>query len=343
MLPHETLIDLLKSNTPPLALAPMQDVSSLAFWRLQSGYSPADIYWTEFFRVHSDSHLEKWILEAINKNPTGKPIIAQMVGNDIPALVRSAKQLQHHPIAAVDLNLGCPAPVVYRKAAGGGLLKDLKAIDNILGHLRAAVTIPLTVKTRIGFDSPDHFDELLDLFEKHHLDLVAIHGRTVKQMYTGTVHYDLIAHAARRLPCPVLANGNIYSAAQAVDLLKTTTIRGLMIGRGAIRNPWIFDQIRSQLQGIPPRFPTGREALAYIHALWDAEIDSNVREISQVQRMKKFMNYFGEGLEMSEEFLYEIRRVTTRAAFFHLCERYLDHNRPMALEPSKPKAFKAGL
>jgi len=321
----------------------MQDVSGLAFWRLQSSYSAADIYWTEFFRVHADSHLEKWILEAINNNPTGKPIIAQMVGNDIPSLVRSAKQLQHYPIAAVDLNLGCPAPVVYRKAAGGGLLRDLKTVDNILGHLRAAVTIPLTVKTRIGFDSANHFDELLDLFEKHQVDLVAIHGRTVKQMYSGTVHYDLIAHAAKRLPCPVLANGNIYSATQAADLLKTTTIRGLMIGRGAIRNPWIFDQIRSQIRGIPPRFPTGREALAYIHALWDAEIDSNVREISQVQRMKKFMNFFGEGLEMSKEFLYEIRRATTRAAFFHLCERHLDHDRPMALEPSKPEGFKAGL
>src|SRR4030095_11224784 len=123
-------------------------------------------------RVHSTSNLEKWILRSITDNPTGRPVIAQMIGNDIPALVRTAQELQQYPIAAVDLNLGCPAPVVYRKCAGGGLLREPRRVDAILGALREAIQGPFTGKTRLGFDSPRVFDELLPIFAKHSLDLL---------------------------------------------------------------------------------------------------------------------------------------------------------------------------
>ncbi len=321
---------------PVLALAPMQDVTDLAFWRVMARYGGADVYWTEYFRVHADSHLEKWILESITQNPTGRPVVAQMIGNDIPALVRTAKELQQHPVAAIDLNLGCPAPVVYRKCAGGGLLREPGKIDAILGALREAVTIPLTVKTRIGFDSPAPFDELLALFAKHSIDLLTVHGRTVAQMYRPGVRYDLIAQAARTLPCPVLANGNIHSPDQALDLVATTGARGLMIGRGAIRNPWLFDQIRQRQRGEPATLPTGRQVLRYIEELWEAEITADVPELSQVQRLKKFMNFIGEGAIPSEPFLYEIRRVTTKADFFAACRKYFDHDEPMTLDPQEP-------
>src|SRR5947207_6148118 len=98
-----------------------------------------------------------------------------MIRNDIPSLVRTARELQQYPIAAVDLNLGCPAPVVYRKCAGGGLLREPQRVDAILGALRDAVTIRFTVKTRLGFDSPQLFDELLRIFGKHSLDLLTVH------------------------------------------------------------------------------------------------------------------------------------------------------------------------
>src|SRR6202012_5158487 len=182
------------------------------------------------------SHLEKWILESITQNPTGRPIVAQMIGNDIPSLVRTAKLLQKYPVAAIDLNLGCPAPIVYRKCAGGGLLREPQRIDAILGALREAVQIPFTVKTRVGFNTAEEFDTLLPIFAKHPIDLLTVHARTVVQMYRPGVRYDLIARAARELKCPVLANGNVYSAAQAKQLLAETGARGLMIGRGAIRN-----------------------------------------------------------------------------------------------------------
>lgn len=328
---HETFSALLRAPAPVLALAPMQDVTTLEFMRVVSRYGGPDVYWTEYFRVHAVSTLEKWILDSIDNNPTGRPVIAQMIGNDIPSLVRTAKELQHHPVAAIDLNLGCPAPIVYRKCAGGGLLREPQRIDAIIGALRDAVTIPFTVKTRIGFHSPAEFDTLLPIFAKHAIDLLTVHARTVVQMYRPGVRYDLIAHAARELRCPVFANGNVYSATQAQRLLAETGVRGLMIGRGAIRSPWLFDQIRAQLRGEIVKLATGRQMLSYIHELWDNEITPGVKETSQVQRMKKFMNYIGEGA--NEKFLHDIRRVETTADFWRVCEESFAHDQPMTLEP----------
>ena len=107
----------------------MQDVTDLRFMRLISGYGNADLYFTEYFRVLPESRLDPQILASITQNPTGRPVIAQKIGNDIAALVRTARELQRHPVAAIDLNLGCPVPIVYRKCAGGGLLRDPDRID----------------------------------------------------------------------------------------------------------------------------------------------------------------------------------------------------------------------
>jgi tRNA-dihydrouridine synthase B len=333
MTPSGTFATLLRGPEPFLALAPMQDVTDLAFWRVIAPYDGADVYWTEYFRVHGDSRLERWILDSILQNPTGRPVVAQLIGNDVPALVRTARELQCQPIAAIDLNLGCPAPVVYRKCAGGGLLRELNRIDAILGALREAISIPFTVKTRIGFASSAEFDNLLALFARHDIDLLTVHGRTVAQMYRPGVRYDLIAQAARSLRCPVLANGNVYSAEQALAVLADTGARGLMIGRGAIRNPWLFRQIRQRQRGESVIFPTGREVLAYIRQLWDSQVTPEASELAQVQRLKKFMNFIGEGVPPADQFLHQIRRVATRHDFFRVCEEFLNHDRPLSLEP----------
>ena len=321
------------SPAPLLALAPMQDVTDLPFWRLLSGYGGADVYFTEYFRVHATSTLERHILKSITENPTGKPVIAQMIGNDIPSLVRTARALQEYPIAGVDLNLGCPAPVVYRKCAGGGLLRDPALVNRILGALREAVTIRFSVKTRLGFDSADVFAELLPIFTRHSLDLLTVHGRTVKEMYRSQVHYDYITRAVAAVPCPVLANGNVYSAGKAAEILQLTGAHGLMIGRGAIRNPWIFHQIRQHQRREPLFVPRGCDVLAYVHALYEAVCSPDVKEVSQVQKMKKYMNYLGLGVEPSGQFLHRVRRVTTRAEFFDVCKTFLDHGESMPLEP----------
>ena len=311
----------------------MQDVTTLEFMRVVARYGGPEVYWTEYFRVHGDSRPEKWILDSITKNPTGKPVVAQMIGNDIPALIRTAKLLQKYPVAAIDLNLGCPAPIVYRKCAGGGLLREPRRVDAILGALRDAISVKFTVKTRLGFDSPAVFDELLPIFARHSLDLLTVHGRTVREMYRSEVHYDYIARAVQAVPCPVLANGNVYSARKAGEVLQLTHARGLMIGRGVIRNPWLFHQIRQHQRGEPLFVPTGFDVLSYIRALYETVRPPEIQESAHIQKMKKYLNYIGLGVEPTGRFLHDIRRVTTEAEFFRLCESHLSHDLPMPLEP----------
>lgn len=313
----------------------MQDVTTRRFWKLMAEYGGADVYFTEYFRVHPVSVPERWIVHSIAENPTGRPVVAQMIGNDPPALARTARLLQRLPVAAIDLNLGCPAPVVYNKCAGGGLLRELDRVDRILGELRAAVAIPFTVKTRIGFDQPV-LDRLLPLLNKHGVDLVTVHGRTVREMYRGGIHEDWIARAVEELRCPVLANGNVSTPADAAGVLGRTGARGLMIGRGAIRNPWIFNQIRQARQGLPVFLPTGRDVLDYVRRLWEAVEEPGGREQPQVHRMKKYMNFIGAGVDAEGRFLHAIRRVASAEDFFRVCREFLDHDRPMTLEPLVP-------
>src|ERR1700722_13838999 len=106
MAPSETFLALLRGLDPVLALAPMQDVTDLAFWRVMARYGGAGVYLTGYFCVHGDLRLEKWILDSITQNPTGRPVVAQLIGNDVPSLVRVARELQQYPVAAIDLNLG---------------------------------------------------------------------------------------------------------------------------------------------------------------------------------------------------------------------------------------------
>jgi len=329
----------LQEPAPVLALAPMQEVTDGRFWTLVHAYGGADVYWTEYFRVQAESTPERRILDAITGNTTGRPVVAQLIGHDIPGLVRTAQVLQRYPIAAIDLNLGCPAPIVYRKCAGGGLLREPDRVDAILGALRDAVRIPFTVKTRLGFTSADEFDRLLPIFARHSLDALTVHARTVAQLYRLPVHYERIRQAVAAMPCPVIANGHVHSAAQAHEVLAVTGARGLMIGRAAIRSPWLFNQIRQQLAGRPVTLPTGREVLGYVRALWASEADSAKPEQSQCDRMKKFVNYLGEGVP--GPFLHDIRRARTAAEFHRIAEACLDHDEPMTLLPADSVAVPA--
>lgn len=309
----------------------MQDVTDWAFWKLISRYGGADLYFTEYFRVTAGYRPERSILRCLLDNPTGRPAIAQIIGNDEEWMARTAVALERHGVAAIDLNLGCPAPVVYRKCAGGGLLRDPARIDALLRVLRSAIAGRFTVKTRIGFSDPGEFDRLLDVFAGHRIDLLTVHGRTVAERYGPTVHFDRIARAVRRLSCPVLANGNVTSARAAAEILSVTGAAGLMIGRAAIRNPWIFGQIRDHLAGRDPRLPTGRDVLQYIEELYDETCSADAPERAQVHKMKKSMNFLGEGV--GGEFLHAIRRVATLEEFFGVCRQALDHGEPMPLEP----------
>lgn len=324
---------LFPKNRPALSLAPMQDVTDLAFMGVVDGYGGPDYYVTEYFRVHRDSSLSKKILRSITHNQTGKPVFAQMIGADVDALTRSAKQLMQYPVAGIDLNLGCPAPTVYRKNAGGGLLRLLDAVDAILGALRDAVDGRFTVKTRVGFETHEEFDDILAIFQKHDIDALTIHGRTVREQYKTPVHADLVKHAVDTMRCPVIANGNVVNVATGRAYHEQTNAAGLMVGRGAIRSPWIFQQLKDSYEGRPMVIPTRRDLHGYITSLYHAiaEEAKGFEESKHVNKMKKYMAYIAQGID--QEFEFQIRRVKTQAAFFAACDAFMLDERPLPDAP----------
>ena len=308
---------------PLTALAPMQDVTDLAFMGVSAHYGAPDYFFTEFFRVHAQSKLEKHILRSIDENTTGRPVFAQLIGEELTHLARSATELLRHPVAGIDLNMGCPAPKVYKKNVGGGLLRDPQKIDEILGVLRQTVPGLFTVKMRIGFEDTVHFERILDLINKHDVDLLSLHGRTVKEMYRSEVHYDYIARAVQRVKCPVLANGNVTSAATAVRVLAQTQAAGVMIGRHAIRNPWIFRQCREAFSGRPVTPVTLADVRDYVERLYRATQVAGLDERIHVNKMKKYLNFVGQSVDATGAFLHEMRRAESESQLFAICDRHL--------------------
>jgi tRNA-dihydrouridine synthase len=232
--------------------------------------------------------------------------------------------------------MGCPAPRIYRKNVGGGLLREPEKVDRILGELRAAVNDrPLTVKMRLGFENTDNFYQILDIINHHNIDLLSLHGRTVKDMYHGAVKYDLIAEAVRRVHCPVMANGNINSAKTALEVLSQTGAAGVMVGRWAIGNPWLFHQIRQALEGKEITPVPLVEVRNYIDCLWKTPTASTMPERARVGYLKMFLNYIALSIDTEGDFLRLMRRAQNEVELFSICDRFLlvDVTQTLALAP----------
>lgn len=320
-------------HRPALVLAPMQDVTHHAFLRVVHAYGDPDWYVTEYTRVYENARVDPAVAKCFEANPTGQPVVAQMIGRSIADLVRVAVEMENRGASGIDLNLGCPAPVVCRKDAGGGLLRHPDQIDRILGSLRDALKGTFTVKTRVGYENKDEFPRLLDVFRRHAIDGLTVHGRTVKDGYATPVHLDAIRLAVETMPCPVIANGNAVSARTALALWERTGAAGVMIGRGAIRDPWLFARLRAHGEGASQPRPTLRDLHGYIQALWDALRIPGTPENRRVQAMKKFLNFTADGVSEGNVFLHEIRRAGTAEEFHAICHRHLDSDAPMPEEP----------
>ena len=322
---------------PPTILAPMQDVTTLPFMKVMDEYGSPDYYFTEYFRVHPTSRLEAHILSSITENPTGRPIFAQVIGEDLLQLQRTVEELQRYPIAGVDLNMGCPAPKIYKKNVGGGLLRDPEKVEALFCKLRESCKGSLSIKMRIGFEDDRNFEKIIDLLNTYKIDFVSIHGRTVKQMYRGAVDYQRIALAVKWLKAPVFANGNLTSFTVAHQIHQQTQCHGLMIGRSAIRNPWIFRQIREFYAGKTPYQPKLSEVYEYILRLFESVPSASRNEKHAIGFMKKFLAFIGQSVDPQGKFLYQARRTRTLTELQSCCQHYLidrgNAEKPYPIEP----------
>jgi tRNA-dihydrouridine synthase len=203
----------------------------------------------------------------------------------------------------------------------------------LIGSLREAIPGRFTVKTRVGYTSPEEFPGLLEIFRSHAIDGLTIHGRTVVERYQTPVHPEMVRSAVEVMLCPVIANGNVVDVASGLSYLARTGAAGLMVGRGAIRNPWIFSQLEAGFSEKTAPAPRYRDLWDYVLELYQeiARETPKFNPLSHVQRMKKTLAYITHGLE--GDFEHDMRRAKTPEEFEEICRRHLDHDVPL---PSKP-------
>jgi tRNA-dihydrouridine synthase B len=335
---QSTMPPTLLEGTLPTALAPMQDVTHLPFMKVMKAYGVPDYFFTEYFRVYPNSILDKHIVRSITESNTGRPVYAQLLGNSLPDIRRIVGLLKNIPIAGVDLNVGCPAPKIYKNHAGGGLLRNIPLLDSIIGTLRDAVgEDSFSIKIRLGFDNTEPFEQVIALAEKHRVDFMTIHARTVAQSYRGEPDYSYIGKAVEALDIPVFANGNITSPRKAAMVVEQTNATGVMIGRSAIRNPWIFRQIREHSSGQPVTQPKIADVYDYIKMLYEVCCSKIERERSAINHLKKYANFIGQSVDPKTRFIKAMRRCHTEEAFFGVCKEHLLDSEiadtPFPLEP----------
>ena len=306
-------------------LAPMQDITDAGFISIVSGYGAPDFTIAEYFRIHEFYEFEPDVLKAALDNP--ERVCVQFIGEDETHIARAVAELRMYPqIKMLDLNLGCPAPKVYKKNVGGGLLRHPGKIRSIMRVMRGEWGGCFSVKMRTGFEEDENFKELLECVLEGRPDFITVHARTVKQLYRGAPDYSKIRQAAKISPVPIIANGDISSADKALKVIEETKCAGVMSGRHAVRNPWIFRQMREKFEGRPVFEPTLADVRGYIEKLHDHAASGKRRMKYVDSRLKKYINFIGASVDEKGEFLYHMRRARGIADLMKVCDAYLVEN-----------------
>lgn len=273
----------------PLMLAPMEDVTDASF-RLICKEQGADMVYTEF--VSADALIRN-IAATTRKlalNPAERPAAIQIYGREVGPMVDAARMVEDAAPDILDINFGCPVKKVAGKGAGAGMLRDIPKMLEITRAVVDAVKIPVTVKTRLGWDY-DHriIVELAEQLQDCGIQALTVHGRTRSQMYTGVADWEMIARVKEnpRLHIPVIGNGDITTPEQALEAFTRYGVDGVMVGRASIGAPWVFRGMKSMLTtGQPGDEPTVAEKFALLRRqiLESVERIDEIRGILHIRR-----------------------------------------------------------
>lgn len=235
-------------GTVPLMLAPMQGVTNRAVRQVFVDWVRPDVVFSEFMRVkHAEGAQRLSHGDLLDAKPHGKgvPLIVQLIGRDLEPLVEGVHEAQAAGAVHINLNMGCPYGRM-NVGCGGGMLERPDALPEILRALRAAVVGTFSVKVRCGYSDPQQIFSLLPMFEAAGVDFLALHARTVVQRYDGEADHSITARVVKATSLPVIANGDIDSVEVARRVLEETGAAGLMMGRGAMRDPLLFERLRGR-------------------------------------------------------------------------------------------------
>lgn len=241
-------------GTKPLMLAPMQGLTNRALRSLFTRWVRPDVVWTEFMRVNPVSAKKRLMpgdLKEISPAEDGVPLVVQLIGHGREALVSAAQSAQDAGAVHINLNMGCPYGRMTSGLTGGGMLKRPELLEEIIPALREAIRGSFSIKLRAGYEDPQQVFSLIPLFEAARVDFLVLHPRTVRQAYNGWADHGITAEVVRQTGIPVIANGDIRSSAVGLRVLEETGAAGLMLGRGGIGEPMLFERLRGRAAAEP--------------------------------------------------------------------------------------------
>lgn len=293
-----------------LILAPMAGVTDLPF-RLLCKEQGAGLLCMEMVSAKAISFHNKNTEALLTIDPAEHPVSLQLFGADPDIISEMAAYIEDKPFDILDLNMGCPVPKVAGNGEGSALMKNPKLVEQIVSKTVRAIKKPVTVKIRKGFDE-EHVNavEIARIAEASGAAAVAVHGRTREQYYSGQADWDIIRQVKEAVKIPVIGNGDIYSPESARAMLKETGCDGLMIGRAARGNPWIFRRIDTFLQtGSDPGRPSAREVrdMMLRHARMLIEYKG---EYTGIREMRKHVGWYTAGYPHSAKLRAEVNEVT---------------------------------
>src|SRR5882762_8791548 len=282
---------------PPLVLSPMAGVTDISFRRLLKRRGGVGLTVSEFISVEGLTRNNPKSKRQMRFYENERPFAVQIFGAQPERMRMAAEMAEEVGADILDVNCGCPAPKVVKHGGGSGLLRDLPRLETILKEIKKSITIPLTIKIRAGFyDNNINAIETAKLAEDCGVEHIALHGRTKEQAYKGRANWELVGQLKEAVNVPVSGSGDVVTVQDALDRWTETNCDGILIGRGAMANPWIFKQIEDTLAGRDAFQPSLDDKRAVLLEYFDMLRD-DMPVIPAIGRMKQLAGQFTRGLQ----------------------------------------------
>lgn len=223
--------------------APIAGVTDISYRRIMKEFAP-DMMFTEMVSSNAIVMENRRTDEMLNMMEDDS---VQIFGKDIEIMKKAAKYVESLGVKHIDVNMGCPVHKVVRNGYGAALLSDIEHIDRLVGELKETVSTGLSIKIRIGYGTWKEPVKIAKIAEKYRLDFITIHGRTREQMYSGVADWDIIKAVKEEVSIPVIGNGDIFSAEDALERVQRSGVDGVMLARGIFGNPWLIAQVKEIL------------------------------------------------------------------------------------------------